>query len=154
MKPLRIPIRRGRIVSAARPVHPSGFTLVELTIAAVLLAVVMATAIPTVAWIVRQRQASARQQAAVLGVGNLMERLAAIPWDEISPQRAGQFTLPKSLARQLPDSSLKITVFTDPDEPQAKRLSIVLTWGESSAGTQSAPVRLTAWVYKPAGGVS
>jgi Tfp pilus assembly protein PilE len=126
----------------------AGFTLFELTITAILLAAVMVTAIPTLAWIVRARQAAERQQAAVLGVGNLMERVTALAWDDITPEALAAIALPEDLSRQLSDADLKISVVSTPETPEAKRVLIELRWQESSAGTQAAPVRLAAWVYR------
>ncbi|HTI51908.1 MAG TPA: hypothetical protein VL475_13185 [Planctomycetaceae bacterium] len=125
----------------------AGFTLFELTIASILLGAVMLTAIPTLAWIARVRQAAERQQVAVLGVGNLMERLTARPWDEITPETMAAMALPENLAAQLPGADLRISVVTRPGAPRAKQVTIELRWEESSAGTQSPPVRLTAWVF-------
>lgn len=154
MKPIPYSRAAPRAAVVRKPPARAGFTLLELTISAILLAVVMATAIPTVAWIVRQRQASDRQQLAVLAVGNLMERLTALPWDELTTEGVSRVALPEGLSDRLPDARLEINVSTSPDEPQARRVSIILVWDEPIAGTKSAPIRLTAWVYRPAGGVS
>lgn len=126
----------------------AGFTLFELTIAAILLAAVMVTAIPTLAWIVRVRHAAERQQVATLGVGNLMERVTALAWDEITPEALAAIALPESLARQLPAADLKISVVSTSETPEAKRVSIELRWQETPAGSLSPPVRLAAWVYR------
>src|SRR5262245_23095091 len=76
----------GRRSGAIRGHRRGGFSLIELAITAILLGVVMLTAIPTLAWIVRARHAAERQQAAVLGVGNLMERVTSLRWDEIASE--------------------------------------------------------------------
>jgi Tfp pilus assembly protein PilV len=131
----------------ARAIGRAGFSLVELTIASILLGTVMLTAIPTLAWINRVSQSAERQQAALLGAGNLMERLSARPWDEMTPETMAAITLPDDLARQLPGADLRITVEALPDNLAAKQLTIELRWEESSTGMKSPPVRLTAWVY-------
>ncbi len=131
-----------------------GFTLFELAISAILLAVVMVTAIPTLAWIVRVRHAAERQQAAILGIGNLMERVTALAWDEITPEALAAIKLPENLAEQLSGADLRISVASDADAPEAKRVLIELRWQESPAGTQSPPMRLAAWVYRRPKGMS
>jgi hypothetical protein len=113
-----------------------------------LLAAVMLTAIPTLAWISRARQAAERRQAAVLAVGNLMERVTALPWDDITPDVSARFALPEDLAKRLPEADLRITVVSVSGAPHAKRVLIELRWQETPAGIQSAPVRLAAWVYR------
>lgn len=139
---------RSAASSVAAGLGRDGFTLFELTVAAVLLAAVMLTAIPTLAWVVRVRQAAERQQAAVLGVGNLMERLTALPWEELTDERVAEFQLPESLARQLPEHSLRIFVNTPADDPDAKHIQIELRWQETASRTQSPPIRLSAWAYR------
>lgn len=139
---------RGSARTTGRTKRRAGFTLFELTIASILLGTVLMTAIPTLAWINRIGLASERQQVAILGVGNLMERLTARPWDEITAEAMAAVTLPDDLSRQLPGAELRISVATLPEDLSARRLTIELRWEGSSAGTQSPPVRLTAWVYR------
>lgn len=125
-----------------------GFSLFELTIAAILLAAVMVTAIPTLAWIVRTRQGAQREQMAILEVDNLMERITSRPWEEITPETLAAIPLPDRLARQLPETKVTIDVISASEPPNAKRVTIELSWEESMAGTRSPPVRLSAWVYR------
>jgi post-segregation antitoxin (ccd killing protein) len=77
-----------------------------------------------------------------------MERVTALAWEEITPETLASIALPESLARQLPDADLKISVVLDANAPQAKRVLIELRWQESSPGTQSPPVRLATWIYE------
>lgn len=125
-----------------------GFSLFELTIAAILLAAVMVTAIPSLAWIVRTRQGAEREQVALLEVDNLMERITSRDWEEITPEALAAIPLPDRVARQFPEAKVTIDLAPASDPPDAKRVSIELSWGESIAGTRSPPIRLTAWVYR------
>jgi type II secretory pathway pseudopilin PulG len=128
----------------------AGFTIIESAVASILLAAVFLTAIPTLGWIVRARRATERQQAAVIAVGNLMERFTASEWENLTPEKAAQLSLPESVMRQLPDAELKVTVADATDDSAGRKISIELRWPESTHGSWSAPVRLTAWVYPPA----
>lgn len=123
----------------------SGTLLVELMVAGALLGVVMAAAIPTLGWIVRQRKFNQERQAAILEVGNLMERLTALEWDELTPQRAAQFQLSEPVEGQL--SEPRVTVTVDTEEDAAKRVLIQLSW-QIGPGRAAPPVRLAAWVYR------
>jgi Tfp pilus assembly protein PilV len=128
----------------------AGFTVIEAAVASLLLTAVFLTAIPTLGWIVRARKSAERHQVAVIAAGNLMERLTALDWDELTPEKTAHATLPESVLRQLPDAELKVTVTESTDIVAGRRISIELRWPESTHGTWSAPVRLTAWAHPPA----
>jgi type II secretory pathway pseudopilin PulG len=123
----------------------SGSLLLELMVAGALLGVVTASVIPTLGWLVRQRKFNQERQAAVLEVGNLMERLTALDWNELTSERAAQFHLSDPMEQQL--SEPRLTVSVDIEDDAAKRVLIQLAWqiGPSRAAP---PVRLAAWVYR------
>jgi type II secretory pathway pseudopilin PulG len=123
------------------------FSLLELTVASVLIGGLMLSVVPTLAWIVRERQAADRQQAAAFAVGNLMERVTALAFDDLTDERLAAIALPESIAKQLPEAALKIMVQSHPESPDARRISIELSWLATSS-TRAAPVKLAAWVYR------
>jgi Tfp pilus assembly protein PilE len=123
----------------------SGALLVELMVAGALLGALTATVIPTLGWIARQRQFSRERQAAILEVGNIMERLTALEWDELTPQRAVQIQLSEPVQSQLSEPRLTVTVETEEDA--AKRVLIQLAW-QIGPDRVAPPVRLAAWVYR------
>lgn len=126
---------------------PSGFTLVELMISGLLLGVVFVAAIPTMAWIARERTAAERRQIALLEVGNQMERLCLIPWDELPAGAAPESKLAASAIAQLPEAQLTVVVDGDPRDPSAKRITVELRW-MNGPSLPAAPVRVTTWVYR------
>ena len=128
-----------------QPPYRAGTLLLELMVAGSLLAVVMAAVIPTLGWIVRQRKFNQERQSAVMEIENLMERLTALEFRDLNPERAAQFKLSESLEMQLSEPRLSITV--DSEEDGAKHLLIELSWqiGPSRAAP---PVRLAASVYR------
>lgn len=123
-----------------------GFTLFELIIAGLLLGAVVVAAVPTVGWIARERRESERRQLALLAAENILERLSAIPWADLTPDRAAGVALPEDLQRQLPAPELRVAVAGETDGSLGKRLSVEICWHERP-GKYPAPVRLTAWVY-------
>ena len=123
-----------------------GALLLELVISGALLGVVVSAAIPTLAWITRERQFSRQRQVAQLEVGNLMERLAALEWDELTLERGAQTEPSPSLREQIPDAKLTVAV-TDDSVAQARRVLIELRW-EVVPGRPAPPVRLVTWVYR------
>jgi hypothetical protein len=132
------------------PLRPAsrrpGAMLFELMISGVLLGVVLSSVIPTLGWIARERQLSRRRQAALLEVGNLMERVTLLDWEELTSDRAAKFELSETLQRELPDARLTIRV-TDDAEAHARQVLIELRW-ETTADRPAPPVRLAAWVHQ------
>ena len=118
----------------------------ELMTSGVLLGVVMTSILPTLGWIARQRQFSRHHQAALLEVGNLMERVSLLDWDELTTERTATFEVSETLRRQLPDAQVTIEVTDNPDD-RAKLVRIELRW-ESAAGRPAPPVRLAAWFHE------
>ena len=56
----------------------------------------------------------------MLEVDNLMERITAVDWNELTSDRTANFRLSDPVAGQLPDSRLAIFVDIDPDDDRAK----------------------------------
>jgi len=65
----------------------------------------------------------------MLEVDNLMERVTALGWDQLTTEQAAQFQLTTTIASQLPDPLLAITVEPDAEDAQAKIVRINLTLG-------------------------
>jgi hypothetical protein len=120
--------------------------LFELVISGALLGVVVTSVIPTLGWIARERKFSRERQAALLEVGNLMEQVTLLNWDELTSDRALGFELSKTIQRELPDARLTIRV-TDETDASARQVLIELRW-EPAAGRPAPPVRLAAWMYE------
>ncbi len=74
------------ILTRFRRSRRRGFGLVEMTIACVLLAAAMAATLQVVGWVALERRAVERRERAVLEASNLMERIAARPWDELTTE--------------------------------------------------------------------
>ncbi|MFN0055115.1 MAG: hypothetical protein ACKV0T_23320 [Planctomycetales bacterium] len=129
--------------------HESGgFSLVELTIAAVLTSTILISSIPAMGWVLRMRQASERRQAALICADNLLERLIALPFDELTLERAEQIADEGESHRQWPQAEWRLEV--DPtDGDLAKRIVVELRWEERVTATPSSNVRLATWVYAP-----
>jgi Tfp pilus assembly protein PilE len=124
-----------------------GSMMVELLACGALLGVVLSTAIPTLRWAIHQRKFTDEREVAMLEVDNLMERVTALDWNELTTERAGEFRLSAAVAAQLPESRLAIAVEPDADDASAKIVRINLTW-DDAALRPAPPVRLTAWVYR------
>ena len=137
-----------------------GFTLLEVSVAGVLLAVLMAAAVQMLGWVAAERRALERRQWAMQEAANVMERITARPWESLSPdpdpdpdRESGSLASVElsSHARDvLPEAELHVTVADEPEQPDAKRLVVVVRW-QRRPGEPAAQVRLTSWVYRRGG---
>lgn len=125
--------------------QPRGATLVELSIGAVLVAAALSLTAQTLAWTAADRLEADRRLRAIQLVGNLMERLTARPWSELTPEATAGVGLPGGMERDWPDPRLRVEVADTRGGP-GRRILIELSWLNRS-GERSAPVRLVAFVH-------
>jgi hypothetical protein len=95
----------------------------------------------------RQKNAARQRQAALLEVGNLMEELTALDWNDLTPERAAAVKLSDQLQAQLEESKLEVAVQSDANDETEKQIRIDLTWN-LAPNRPAAPVRLSAWVFR------
>lgn len=99
-----------------------------------------------------QRRAADQRQLAVVEAGNIMERLAARPWIELTSKNVGQEMEKEKLSPQaasrLPGAELKIEVSQPANEPDVRRIVVSLRW-QDAAGALLPPVRIATWRYQP-----
>jgi len=124
-----------------------GILMVELIVAGTLAGTLMVVCLQLLSTAMAQRRAADQQQCALLELGNVMERVAARRWTELTTAALAQEKLSPAAAQQLPGAELKIEVFPPANEPSAKRITATLRWQDRS-GRPGAPVRVTTWRYK------
>ena len=144
MIPGQIESRKSRIGS------PTGFTLLELSVAAVVLMLVMAITVQVLGWAAAERRAAERRRWAAQEAANVMERLTSRPWDSLTAEAAAAVELSPQARAVLPEGELAIEVTSQPGPPRAKRLIVAVRW-QRPAGQPAASVRLTSWIYRPGG---
>ena len=117
--------------------------------AAALLMVAMTLTVKVLGFVASERRASDRRQRALVEVANLMERISAYPFDEVTPGLATRLTLSPTGRQALPDSELAIEVAgSEPGAGRlARRIAIRLRW-RGPDGEWAAPVRLTSWIER------
>ena len=115
--------------------------------ATVLLMIVMSLTVKVTGFVALERRAAERRQRATLEVANLMERITAYDFDEVTPELARRMTLSTALRQSLPDSELAIDIDQSKPAPgrSARRIAIKLRW-RGRDGDWVAPVRLTSWI--------
>jgi Tfp pilus assembly protein PilE len=126
-----------------------GITIVEVTAAAAMLAVLLASSAQVMRSLATQQEAAARRAMALQTVEAVLEEFANRPWGELTPTAAGDVTLPEVAKMHLPGASVEATVADVTDPVAAKRLAVEVEWN-SPNGQPARPVRLTTWVYSDA----
>ncbi|MBN2580410.1 MAG: hypothetical protein JXB10_15610 [Pirellulales bacterium] len=125
---------------------PRGMTFLELAVAGALLAVLAAVCLKFLAAQVRQRSALAERQTAQCEAANLMEHLAARPYEELSAEKLAGEKPSAQAAALLPGAELKIEVAAAAGPPPGKRITLRLSWpGPDPAAPYI--VQLTSWRY-------
>jgi Tfp pilus assembly protein PilV len=123
-----------------------GQSMIEVAVTALMLVIAMSMTLHVLTWVAAERRALDRRQFALQETANLMERLTARPWDELTSETAKRETLAEPARQALPGAELSVGVDEAKDHA-SKRVTIALRW-RTRAGTWDAPVRLTAWTYR------
>ncbi len=148
------PAERYRTVSAASAAGSCahsrrGYLLVELIVATAMLIIGMSLAVKVLGYVALQRRAAEHRQRAVQEAANVMERLTAYPFDEITPERARAMSISPATLESLPGAELTSDVKdSQPGAGRtARRIAVRLRW-RNRAGEWEAPVRLTTWIER------
>lgn len=120
------------------------FTLLEVILAATLLAMLLVASVQMLRALSASRRASERRTVALEAVQAVSDQISNIPWSELSPRSAERVAVPDPLRGFLPDSMLTVTV-NDEAQPTAKRIQVELTWKGPDGAV--APVRVTSWAF-------
>lgn len=143
----------GRIKKSVLRVHDPmkrrGFTMLEMIVAAALLGTLLVVSLNMLGAAADWRRAADRRQLALFEAGNIMERIAARPWDQLTDEALADVRLPERIGRRLPGAELKIEVTDSPptEKPASKRIAVSIRWRDR-AGTLLPPVGLTTWRTK------
>jgi prepilin-type N-terminal cleavage/methylation domain-containing protein len=129
----------------ARPDAPDGFTLMELSVAVAVFAVLLATSVKMIMLASHQARANEQRRIALQTVQILSEQIENVPWDNLPAAASNQLPLPASAAAHLPAAKLSIAV-SDETDPIARRIAVEITWKDGGAA-RAGPVRLTNWVF-------
>jgi prepilin-type N-terminal cleavage/methylation domain-containing protein len=147
-----IPQRRYRRMSAKRPrpsIRRRGMSLLEIMLAAGLLGVLMTVSVQMMRVIGDRQRAAERRAAALQTVQALAEKLGNMPWDQLFDV-AEKIEIPQPMRRHLPGARFSVSVNKESEPTLAKRVIVELRWN-NPRGQNSAPVRMTTWVFPDAG---
>jgi prepilin-type N-terminal cleavage/methylation domain-containing protein len=127
----------------------SGFTLLEILVSCLLLAVLLTIGLQLAAAVAAQRKAAALRETALQEAANVMERLCSQRWEDLTAEAARRQWLSDEAARSLPGAAARVEIEPADDEPAAKRIGVEVRW-EPASGKPSERVRLVAWKYRGA----
>jgi hypothetical protein len=127
-----------------------GSLLAEVAISSIMLVIIMGMTVKILGWVALERKAAERREVALQEAANLMERLTAHPFEQVTPELAARCALSPSASLRLPDAELKVDVSeSHPDAGRSvKRIAIQLRW-RARGDELAAPVRLTSWIERP-----
>ena len=122
--------------------------MVEAGLAILSLGIAMTLTLKVASWIGHENREGDRRQRAILEVSNLMERLSALPFDQLDQKTVASLTLSPATARALPNSKLAISLAQD--DPVggsgSKRIDVMLRWRDT-ADAWTGPVTLSSWIH-------
>jgi type II secretory pathway pseudopilin PulG len=128
-----------------RPRKRGGFTLVEATVAAVLMSALLVLLGQAIGWVALAQRQADRRQIALLEASNVLEQVTALAFDAIDLESVKTIGLSADARELLGADALHVDVQADNVTPAAKRVIVEVQFGERQ--TPEAAVRLTTWVY-------
>ena len=129
------------------PCCRKGVTILEVTVAAVLLGTLMMVCLHLLSAASAQRRALDQRQAAIIELSNEMERLSALPWTELTRLKPADERISPWAQAILPEAKLTVELAAPAGDPAARRITASLRWQDPN-GRFLPPVTLTAWKYK------
>jgi hypothetical protein len=129
-----------------------GVILLEVIVGCSLLAVFLAVCVQLLSVTALERRDIERRAIALVEAANVVERVSAMPYDDITPEKLNEIKLSPDVEQILPGGTARISVDEEPGDVQSKRVRVEISW---TAGRRSQPpARLTYWAYRPPQGAS
>lgn len=126
-----------------------GYLMLELATAVVVLGVMMGVCLQAIGWVLKERRSIDRRAVALQEAANLLDEFTALPWPQLTPQRAQACQMSAEAAAILPRARVDVALAEPAGEPPARRITVTLHW-QGDHGQDEGPLRLTAWVYRHA----
>ena len=122
------------------------FTLLEVIVAAAMLAVLLTTSVQMLRALSIHQRATERRAVGLEAAEAVADQVANIPWDQLTAESAKKVIIPKQLDSYLPGAKLSVSLDEEPTPTASRRIHVDLTWNGAD-GQAVAPVRLTSWVF-------
>ena len=128
--------------------HRTGFTLIEVTIACMLLILCAAVVAQMLHLVARQERITDLRQTALRAVANRLEQLQARAWDELPVAARSAEPAPAEVLQLQPKAQLWSEVL-EQEDGQVREIRVQIGWPDA-AGNQVQPVSLSAWKQRTA----
>jgi hypothetical protein len=122
------------------------FTLLEVVIAAGMLAMLLTTSVQMLRSLSIYQRGSDRRAVALQAVQAVSDQIANTPWNQLTAESAKKVMIPKQLENYLPGAKLSVSLEDEATHTASRRIHVDLTWNGLD-GQSSAPVRLTTWIF-------
>ncbi len=122
--------------------------LIESSVALLMLVMAMTLTVQILGAASGGRRAADRRDRARIEVGNVMEQIAAHPFDQVTPELAKSINLSEGAKHALPSAELRIAVSDAPED--SRRISVQLRY-RARSGEWESPVVLVSWINRAGG---
>lgn len=139
---MRLADFKTRTTSTRRP----GTTVLELIAAGAILTVLLVVCAQMLNRTASQQQAISNRRAALQMTANAMERISALPWEELDQSAAGAIATAVVRQAMLRDARLEVTVEELDETLRQKKIRVTATWLEGSDEVERKQ-QLTAWRF-------
>ena len=125
-----------------------GAMILESTVALVILGAAVISVSHLSVVLVAQQRSCLQRQLARQEAANLMERLHALPFADLTEDRVQSLAPSPTTQRGLASLQHAVTVEDAGGMPRGRRIVVEVRW-TNPAGRPAGPIRLTAWRYSP-----
>lgn len=129
-----------------------GVVLLEVIVGCSLLAVFLAVCVQLLSVTALERRDIERRAVAMQEAANVIERVSAMGYDDVTPEKLKAIKLSPDIEQILPGATAQLSVDEESGDVPAKRVRVEIRWN-AGRGNQ-APARLTYWVYRPPQGAA
>lgn len=115
-------------VPIAHLVRRPGMTLVEVTVALAIVAVLGVIIVQCLVWSLQERVRLRAHQAALELAANVLEAARALPWEQLEQPWADAQTIPAASVDLLPEGKMVVTIEPVAGLPRTRRITVALSW--------------------------
>jgi Tfp pilus assembly protein PilV len=123
-----------------------GTTLIEVTVALLVLSAAMLALVQMLSLATQQRRLTEVRRIALEEVANQAERVAALPWDRVTADKLTNWEPSAALLTAIPHAKCQIAVSDEAGLPAARRVHLEIAW-TGADGQPALPVGLTVWKF-------
>jgi hypothetical protein len=121
-------------------------TVFELLVALFVMTTALVALVQLLAVTAGQRRLLEQRRIALQEVANQAERMASVPWDEITAEKLASWEPSANLQAALPQAKCTAEILDEDGPPAARRIRLSVTW-PNAAGQMVDPVSLATWRF-------